>query len=120
MCCIAVVSHRLFKCSRYLAVLADDVPHFFDMLPRMQDRPLRGLLALVNMLQRLERARGASLLLSRFFLLRRHILPPGHHARDAFVRVFLVLALCLDRFRLRFKLHAGGKAVAAQAVRDLD
>ena len=42
-----------------LAVFADDVPHLFDMLPRMQRRPLRGLLALVRMLQRLERAIGA-------------------------------------------------------------
>ena len=103
-----------------VAVFADNVAHFFDMLPRMQRRPLRGLLALVGMLQRLERAGGASLLLPRFFLLGRHVLPLGHHTRDAFIRVFLVLALGLDRFRFRFKLHPRGKTVAAQAVRDFD
>ena len=90
------------------------------MLPRVQSRPLGGLLALVKMLKRLERASGADLFLPRLFLLRRHVLPLGHHARDAFVRVFLVLAFRLHRFRLRFELHARGKAVAAQAVRDLD
>jgi hypothetical protein len=86
----------------------------------MQRRPFRGLLALVNVLHCLERASGTGLLLPRFFLLRRHVPPPSHHSRDAFLRVFLFLAFCLDRFRLRFELHARGKTAAAQAVHDLD
>ena len=90
------------------------------MFPRMQRRPLGGLLALVEVLQRLERSRSARLFLPSLFFLRRHILPLGHHARDAFVRVFLVLAFGLDRFRFRLKFHPRGKAVAAQAVRDFD
>lgn len=104
----------------FLAVFFYDVKHFLDTLPSMQRRPFSGLLALVNVLQGLEHTRGAGLLLPRFFLLCRHVLPLGHHSLNAFVRVFLLLALGLDRFRFRFKLHARGKTVAAQDVRDLD
>ena len=120
LCFVAVIGHNLCFLKSFFAVFSDDVAHFFDMFPRMQNRPLRGLLAVVSMLQRLERPRGPCLLLPRLFLLRRYILPLGHHGRDAFVRVFLFLALGLDRFRLRLELHPRGKAAFAQAVRDLD
>ena len=120
MSCRFCACYRLRRFPGGLAVLADDVPNLFNMLPRIQGRPLRGLLVLVKMLHRFERTLGASLLLPRFFLLRRHILLLGQHVGDAFVQVFLFLALGLDRFRLGFKLHARGKTAAAQAVRDLD
>ena|GEM_PF-5892807 len=87
--------HRLLMLSKFVTVFTDDVPHFLNMLPRMQHHPLCSLSALIRMLERFERVRSAGLFLPRFFLLHRHVLPIGHHARDAFVRVFLVLALPL-------------------------
>lgn len=101
------------------AVLADDVPDFLNMFSSMQCRLLRGLLAIVSMLQRLERTRCSCLLLPHLFRLRRHVPPPSQHTRDAFVRVFLVLALSLDCLRLRFKFHAWLAGAGLPFGRDL-
>ena len=98
---------------RVVAIFPDDLAHLLDVLPRQLRCPLSTVFTFEEMLQRLEHARGPSLFLPGLFLLRRHVLPLGYHARDTFVRVFLLLALDLDRLRLRFKFHARGKAAAA-------
>ena len=54
----------LFRLPRFVAVFADDVPNLFNMLPRIQGRPLGGVLAMIKMLQRLELVRGTGLLLA--------------------------------------------------------
>lgn len=53
LCFVAVIGHNLCFLKSFFAVFSDDVAHFFDMFPRMENRPLRGLLAVVSMLQRL-------------------------------------------------------------------
>ena len=89
------------------------------MLPCALGRSLGAALALVKVIQFLELAGGAGRFLPSLFLLRRHVLPPGHHARDALVWICLHLAFDFHRLGLRFKLHARDKTAGAQAVRDL-
>ena len=62
-------------------------------------RTLGSLPGLVKVIHGLEFGFGARHFLARLFLLCRHVLPLRHHARDAFVRVFLFLAFGLHRFR---------------------
>lgn len=53
-----MVDLSLLRLPRFLTVFPDNLAHLFYMLPRMQRRPFRGLLALVKVLQHLERALG--------------------------------------------------------------